>query len=93
MKGKDTIQALTVNLDMAKEPQMAKTFAEEKGLTIPILYVDPQSEEHPLSQLDPLQIRAVPTNYFLDAEGVILSVRMGAVGEEELKKFEESYGK
>lgn len=62
---------LGVNSTVQDDPQRALDFALEQGLTFPILF-DTQGEASRL-----YQVRALPTTYFIDAQGVIQEVVTG----------------
>lgn len=56
-------------------------FGEELGLTFPLL-VDPGSEIQKV-----YQVRAYPSSFFVDQDGVIQAVRFGPMTEEQLDGF------
>ena len=69
-KSQDYI-VLAVNSTNQDNPNDAINFAKEQNLTFPILF-DPQGE---VSKL--YQVRALPTSFFIDRQGIIQEVVVG----------------
>jgi peroxiredoxin len=72
---------LAVNVTSQDDPTNAAAFAEEFGLTFPILF-DTQGEVSHLYQSS-----ALPTSYFIDKEGIIQEVVVGGPMSEALLRI------
>ena len=70
---------LAVNYDESKE--IVQSFVDDFGLTFPVV-LDPGAIVQEV-----YEIRAYPTTYFIDREGVIRSVRVGLLTEELLDQY------
>jgi peroxiredoxin len=64
-------EILAVNSTVQDRPDQARAFTEELGLTFPILY---DSEGDVTRQY---QVRALPTSFFIDPQGIIQEVVVG----------------
>jgi cytochrome c biogenesis protein CcmG/thiol:disulfide interchange protein DsbE len=80
----DGLAVLGVNYD---EPQeMVQEFVDEMALSFPIL-LDPRARVQKL-----YRVRAFPTTYFLDEEGVIRFHHIGVLNEKQLAAYLEQLG-
>jgi cytochrome c biogenesis protein CcdA/peroxiredoxin len=75
----DGLVVLAVNFD--ESPEQVAAFREEVGVTFPLL-LDPGGEVQAL-----YDVRAYPTSFFVDAEGVIRVVQAGPMTEEQLEDY------
>ncbi len=75
----DDLVVLGVNY--GEEPATVAAFVDEYGLTFPIL-LDPQ---HQVVRL--YAVRGLPTTVFIDAQGVVRGVHLGALDEAALRKY------
>lgn len=77
---KDAATLVAVNLTASDDESSARSFASQQGFEFPVL----------LDRLGTVgelyRIRPIPTTFFIDSRGVIASVALGTLGEEELRR-------
>ncbi|MED1598213.1 MULTISPECIES: peroxiredoxin family protein [Bacillus] len=82
-KNKDDVEILAVNYtvsERANGEEKVKKFAEEKGLTFPILL------DKDINVTTMYKVITIPTSYFVDTKGVIQDKFIGPMTQKEMEK-------
>jgi cytochrome c biogenesis protein CcmG, thiol:disulfide interchange protein DsbE len=64
---------IVLAIDVGEEKEVTQKFAADLGLTLPILL------DHDTTVMTQFRVQALPTSFFIDREGVIRAVYLGAM--------------